>query len=190
MKTKLETTLMKCRHSIVLEIMMSITGRKLSLIFVFCIVFDKAFGQLNSFYKKNSYACNCINIELKNTSADTVYIFSQSTLIYKWDTCFAYDVGYRNLPYNGYDINLTYLDYYSHYIHHNYMSVFPDSILRFGARSNSGMIKDSLFVSMYVYSMPIKKGEKIVDINAEIEKLKKGKKKVMKGWRSLYCSPR
>ncbi len=82
------------------------------------------------------------------------------------------------------------LDYYSHYIHHNYMSVFPDSILRFGARSNSGMIKDSLFVSMYVYSMPIKKGEKIVDINAEIEKLKKGKKKVMKGWRSLYCSPR
>lgn len=166
------------------------TSRNLIFIIFSMLVGTSALGQLHLSYKKNSYVNSCISIELKNICSDTVYILSQSSSIYIWDSCFAFDVIKRDKQSGGNEINITSVEFDLDNYNHRYVSILPDSTFSFGARSNSNMIQDSLFASMYVYAMPVKKGESTINMNVEIEKLRKGKKKAFEQWRILYCWPK
>ncbi len=70
----------------------------------------------------------------------------------------------------------------------NIFFILPDSILSFGARSNNSMLNDSLFITVYMYAMPIKKEDGITGILKQLELLGKLKKiQLPWQWKSYYC---
>ena len=168
--------------------MPNILSRNLLIICIIILLFNNnAISQINASYGNNIYACNCINITLVNSSSDTVYVISQSNSIQYWDSCFAYTIFPPTPPRKGYDLNITYyyrdMDNYNQ----NYIYLFPDSSINFGARINNDIIKDSLFISMYVYSIAVKIGETAQNMKTAVEKTKKSRRNMLKEWRSYYC---
>lgn len=160
-------------------------NRKYYLLIIFCILFTNK-GSCQIIVSKRAQVCNCFNIKLKNKSNDTVYVISQSFSILYKDTCFAYTVFKREKK-NGYTLNLSYyddgVDGYSSKSNNRHFYLYPDSTLFFGARTNEIINSDSLFVSMFVFALPIKKSK---GINI-IEKNKLRTATELWKWETYYC---
>ena len=125
---------------------------KFHVLFLFSFLYSTfSFAQLEVSYIYNSNTCDCITIYIKNCSKDSVYFISQNTHIINFYTCFECDVTRANLDTNNSVINISFLTtYISDDPSSNNQYVLPASILTLGARVNSQIIKNKLYVYMYV----------------------------------------
>ncbi|RYE26435.1 MAG: hypothetical protein EOP51_00320 [Sphingobacteriales bacterium] len=132
-------------------------------------------------YFINPNSCDCINVKIKNTSKDSVYILSQSNSIYNWDTCFTYDITGLGGSDEGYSINITNVNFEMDNYCHRYIFIYPDSTFAFGARTNAKISNNKLYISLYANHIHVDEKEKIKKIKAwETTKIRK--RNFVPGW--------
>jgi hypothetical protein len=111
-------------------------------------------AQLEASYAINTNTSNCINISLENKSADTFYIITQQYAFAGGDSCFAYDIYLSEHSDKRLTLDITYIHQDIDHAPSCSFYISPGSTYKIGAKVVN-KLKDNLYVSMYVYAMPI-----------------------------------